>query len=144
MSARYHIQRYSSVKLAVSAVGDFPIAAGLLQDPTLATNPPTLTAQGSTNGAWLAGFANECAMENIALWIQPLTTSNINWKIQLNGNDLAAYVATTGAPLPKNVFSLSGPLPAKDLVLNASIQNNSGGVITVSVWWVALIRNPLV
>jgi hypothetical protein len=144
MSARYHIARYASIRLAAtSGAGDFPLTYQQLQDPTLVTQPLALNTQMGTTGPWTAGFSKETALENIALWIQPIG-GNVSWKVQINGTDNAVAVATTGAPLAKKVFTEGGPIPAYDLTYNCNITNANAFAVEVYVWWVALTRNPLV
>lgn len=87
--------------------------------------------------------AENLVVENVALWIEPLTTptnNTLNWKVQMNGQDVAAYVATNNRR-PTKVFSEAGPVPSQDTVkLRALLQNIHTGPIVVKVTWVALVR----
>lgn len=135
---RYHIQRYMGIKIPAAGAGDFPITVGQLQDPTLVTQPPAIRppAPGLT---WQGAFPKEYAIENLALWIS--TPAAVNWKVQINGTDNAVAVATTAVNIPKSVFTLAGPYPPFDMVFNCNIANAGAAAVTLSVWWVGLIRS---
>lgn len=87
--------------------------------------------------------AENVAVENVALWIEPQSTpgaGTFQWKVQLNGQDVAAYVAKD-TRIAAKMWTEAGPVPTQDVLdIRALLKNTAAAAIVVKVTWIALVR----
>jgi hypothetical protein len=103
----------------------------------------TLNLAAAANDVVVDFPAENVVVENVALWIEPQATPGAGtflWKVQLNQQDVAAYVAKD-TRIAAKVWTEAGPVPTQDIVdIRALLKNSGAGAIVVKVTWVALVR----